>query len=259
MKVEINVNDQLYVNDKWYFDIININDNIVQVRIKYKENPNIENYLYKSINLDKSFFDQVDKDESTKLIRVNLDEKKLRSTIGNLIDRIKIEIDYSFIYEDGGGAASVGNTGGFGAVVAPGVNPVPGQQGTPGSGDISTVLGPSTIKPADLLGKPYKKHQKSLKKKKKSKKQIKKPVLFAENYSEEDNDLKSELLDLINYPEKNEYDILFTNEIKNKIDELVKVSKETIKTYLANLIDFNNTKFKSCSEWLRNAIEKILE
>lgn len=254
--IEININDQLYVNNKWYFDVTGINDNIIQVRIQYKENPNINTFIYKKINLDKSIFTKVE--ELQGFTKCEIDEKILKKTIGNLITRIKVEKDYSFIFEDGGGVATSANSGGMGAVVSPGINSTPGVMGTAGSADISTTLGPSTMY-NDLLGKSFKQHEKDQKKKKKKK--IVTPIIQLENLDNKTNDntLKTLILDMIDYPVNNEYDLLFIKKIKENSQLLMSSSSEVIKKYINDLIELNKSKIKYCSEWFVLQIEKISE
>lgn len=255
--IEINVNDQLYVNNKWYFDVTGINDNIIQVRIQYKENPNINTFIYKNLNLDKSIFTKVEKIHS--FTKCEIDEKILKKTIGNLITRIKVEKDYSFIFEDGGGVATSANSGGMGAVVSPGINSTPGVMGTAGSGDISTILGPSTMYD-DTLGKSFKQHEKD-KKKKKKKQRIVTPIIKLENLDVKTNDntLKTLVLDIIDYPIDNEYDLLFIDKIKENSDLLMNSSSEVIIQYITDLIELNKSIITLCSEWFVLQIEKIKE
>lgn len=251
--IVITTNDQLYVNNKWYFDVIDINDNIIQVRIQYKENPNINNFLYKNINLDKTIFTKVE--EYKTFIKCEVDENKLKQIIGNLISRIKVEIDYSFVFEDVGVATSA-NSAGMGAVSMPGVNSTPGMTGSAGSADISTVLGPS-VKYNDEIGVAFNKND--TKKKKRKKLIIKTPVIKLENLNtiQDENQLRTKILDIIDYPIDNNYDKLFINNIKEKKSFLMNSSTEVIKQYINDLISLNKSLIKNCSEWFINQIEKI--
>lgn len=244
MEIEVNINDQLYVNNKWYFDVTNINDNILQVRIQYKENPNINNYIYKHINFDYKLIDKIEKTNG--LIYCTIDEKKLRNVIGNLINRIKVEPNYSFLFEDGSG----GDGGGFGDISMPGLSGVPGVPGSAGSGDISnTSLASSYIKPIDLFGE---------RPKKKKKRKVKAPFIKIESIDNSLNEVKTIILEIIEYPELNSTDTLFIDDIIIKKDILMNSGIDTIIQYFNDLININKSLYNSCSDYIKNKINNII-
>jgi len=251
--IEIKINDQLFVNNKWYFDIVDINDNIIKVRIQYKENPNIEKYLYKNINIDKSLFDKVE--EYKYFFKCTIDENKLRQNIGNLISRIKIEKDYSFIYED---AAVAANSAGMGDVAAPGINSTPGAYGSVGSADFGA---PAYTTPSEkpnmgsnVVG------EKKKKKTKKDKIKLKTPTIKLETFSNinDINDIKTNILNLIDYPDLNKHDLYFVELInKNKV-VLMNSSIPVVQKFMDDLKQLNNELYSFCSEYFMDEIEKII-
>lgn len=252
--VEIKINDQLFVNGKWYFDVIDINENIVQVRVQYKENNDFKDYLYKSINLDKDLFEKVETIDNTNLINCEIDENKLRRAIGNLMSRLRIEMDYSFMFEDVG-VATAANSAGFGDVSMPGINSTPGAEGSAGSGDISTTLGGSTVTPVPELGEPWDKH----KKRKKKKPTLKSPIIHLEsvNLLNMDSELKTNLLNIMDYPAENAYDHAFITDMTRKKDILMGRSKEVIVNYVNDLVELNKHIYDECSDWLKNELDSI--
>lgn len=249
--IMIKVNDQLFVNNKWYFDIVDINDNIVKVRIQYKENPNIEKYLYKNINLDKTLFDKVEEDQY--FFKCTIDENQLRKSIGNLISRIKIENDYSFVYED---AANAANSGGMGAVTSPGINSTPGVSGTAGSADFgATTTLPASTKPdmgSNVVGEKKKKKQKKI--------TLKTPTIKLESFSNSNiiNDVKNNILNILEYPELTKYDLYFCDIILKNKNILMNSSLDVIQKFMSDLKNLNADSYSFCSEYFMNEIEKII-
>lgn len=248
--MNIKIGDQLYVNGKWYFDVLDVQDGTVVIRIKYKENPRKEVYSYRPIALDANLFTNVQ--EKSFFKTCNIDNNQFKQVIGSLIDRIAKEGDISKIFEDGMGDVSM-----------PGVNATPGMTGTSGSGDISVF--PKSTLGFEIVSKDYKRIRKKMKTKA-SDAIIKTPVInltsVKESLEEEestpdqtDNEYKTLVFDLLDYPTDNDYDVKFIKVINKIRPTFVESSAETIKSYFRNLYTLNKTLIKNkTSEWFQNNI-----
>lgn len=125
---------QLYVNNKWFFDVLESKDEQLLCRIKYKEAPNREYFLYKTIKIDENLL--LIEESNEIYITCKIDEKMLKNLYGSLIDRIIKESNpYKYKMNEDGSDAS--NTAGMGSVSQPGLSGIPGVPGTAGSGDIN--------------------------------------------------------------------------------------------------------------------------
>lgn len=82
---------QLFVNNKFYFDVKKIDGDNAKIRIKYSETAKKDFYLYKTITLPVSLFKDIQ--EYGFLYTCNINEKDLKFKIGSLIDRIAVEQD----------------------------------------------------------------------------------------------------------------------------------------------------------------------
>ncbi len=162
----INIGDQLYVNEKWFWDVIGITNDMAIIQIYYI-------FGYPKPQITRKSFKYPIKDifiESESMYKnTSIDENKLRKVIGNLIDQILIQdnILESIILEDGSGTAAVSTSSstGMGAVTSPGISCTPGVPGTSGS-DVAVggkFLGASSPNGFNFI-KKYKKRKKTDKK-----------------------------------------------------------------------------------------------
>lgn len=243
--MKINTNDQLYVNGKWYFDVFDVKDSNIVVRIKYKENPKIETYLYKKIVLPLELFKDVTEKGFVKYCKI--DNMQLRNQIGGLVDRIAKESDVNALFED---------VGGMGDVSMSGISSVPGVPGDAGSGDVGGLFPKSSV--GFQIVSPYLKKMRKKIKTVAGKSIIKKPIInLSENNEteESDSEYKTKVFDFLDYPTDNEYDIKFINVINNQRNAFLNVSSDTVKAYFRNLYKLNKTLITSkTSEWFQNNI-----
>jgi len=243
--MKINTNDQLYVNDKWFFDVFDIKDSNIVVRIKYKENPKIETYLYKKIALPLELFKVTNKKGFVTYCKV--DNMQLRNQIGGLIDRIAKEQDITALFED---------SAGMGDVSMSGISSLPGVPGDSGSGDVGGLLPASSV--GFQILSPYLKKSRKKIKTVAGKSIIKQPIinLKENNETEEsDSDYKTKVFDFLDYPTDNEYDIKFIDVINKNRNAFLNVSADTVKAYFRNLHKMNKTLITSkTSEWFQNNI-----
>ncbi len=272
--VKINVHDQLFVNKKWFFDVIDVTDNKIKIRVKYKENINIPKYLYKTISLPKALFINVV--DNTIYKSCAIEDRKLRLEIGGLVDRIAKEKNIyaviesktvpQLIIEDAiieDAIASVGNTAGMGAVVNPGLSGIPGVPGAFGSGDLAnSTFGNKTVgfekqSPAGL-NPLFKVMSKTAFKKKKKKKAFKEAIFInsTETINETDtnqiltdNDYKLKLYTFLDYPYDRDIEIDIINEISSHRAEFLNATVERIKYYLTSFYKINETLIKkNCTD-----------
>jgi len=258
--MELKPNDQLYVNNKWYFDVKSIDGQDIKIRIKYFEGTNKQLFLYKIIKLPLELFKNIE--DYKFVIKCTVIERDLKQQIGGLIDRLVKESDITQIVED------------MGAVVSPGINSIPGMTGSAGSGDIAS-FGGTSVMPSNEFGleilpkanrKKIKKllqggsHTKNPTKNGKSS-IIKTPIinLFKENNEidvlQSDNDYKLLVYQLLDYPADNEYDIKFIDVINDLRSNFLDTSSQRIKQYFKDLYNTNKTLIKDkCSEWFVNNI-----
>jgi len=267
----IQTSDQLYINNKWYMDVLSMDETNMTVRIKYYEGANKSYYLYKEIKLPISLFTDLSQKEF--IIFAKVDESELRDIIGNLINRIVKEQDITKLLED----ANISNTSGMGNVVSAGMSGIPGVTGSSGSGDISSIL-PKNEYGLEIDPKINKKSRKKLLSKPKSQKRalIDSNVIDLSNYlikyvvldtllkedvlEETDNDYKLKLYQFLDYPTDNDMDIKFIESIEKNRAEFLSMSKSRIVQYLNDLYKTNKTIIdKKCSEWFQNNIQILAE
>lgn len=246
---DLKIGDQLFINNKWYFDIVNIDKDSITVRIKYYEGTTKQYYLYKIIKLPIVIFTNCEKYNF--IYKCNIDNIMLKKQIGGLIDRLVKEIDINTILE---------NTGGMGAVVSPGLSGTPGLPGSAGSGDISNgnIL-PSNEYGLQIVPKSNIKKIKKILKKKSHSPLIKQPIinLFKENLdiTNTENDYKRKLYEFLDYPTDNDWDIKFIMIINEWRPTFAEISNDRIKEYFKTLYNINNTLIKTyCSDWFQNNI-----
>ena len=132
----INIGDQLFINNKWYWDVMGISNDMAIIQVYYM-------YGYPKPQISRTSFKFPIKDmflEEDNLYKiVSVDETLLKKTIGNLINQILIQDSIlESVNEDGGAAASgvaMASTAvsGMGAVTSPGSPSTPGVSGTAGS------------------------------------------------------------------------------------------------------------------------------
>lgn len=136
----IKIGDQLFVNNKWYFDVIGIYGEDLLIQIFYMFGYPKQQITRKAFKINKNLIFIEKENDIYKYVSIS--ENKLKTLIGTLIDQILIQADLdlsivvkeSIINEDGGVAvASAGTTTGMGAVVSPGSPTTPGVSGTAGS------------------------------------------------------------------------------------------------------------------------------
>ena len=135
----IKIGDQLFVNSKWYFDVIGIYGEDLLIQVFYMFGYPKSQITRKTFKINKNLIFIEKENDIFKFVSVS--EPKLKLIIGNLINQLLIQTELDFesnsesnINEDGGVAiASVGTTAGMGAVVSPGSPTTPGVSGTAGS------------------------------------------------------------------------------------------------------------------------------
>ncbi len=261
--MEILKNDQLYINSKWYFDVVDV-ANLVTVRVKYSEAIDKGPYIYKNIKIPKEVIKVTEEKNGIKYCKIN--EIDLKKIIGGLIYRLHKESDLNYILEDGANAA---NTAGMGAVSFGTMSGTPGIPGGAGSGDIagavkvaSTKAGTGTL-PGNEFGlqihPPVNKKIRKKIKTKAGKTIVKQPVLnLSENVeieSESDVEYKTKLFDFLDYPTDNEYDMKLLKIINIHRSEFLSMSSQRIKLYLNDLYTLNLTLITNrCSDWFKNNI-----
>lgn len=239
--MNIQVSDQLYVNNMWYFDVADVKDSNIVVRIKYKENPKVETYLYKKIALPLEIIKDVREQGLIKYCKI--EPMQLRNQIGGLMDRIAKEVDINKIFEEFG----------MGDVSMSGIASIPGVPGDPGSGDIGGVFPKNSV--GFQIYSPYMKKSRKKIKTVAGKSIIKQPIIsLKENNEEEtDNEYKTKVYDFLNYPTDNEYDIKFIHVIDKQRGSFLNCSSDTIKSYFRNLYKLNKSLITNkTSEWFQN-------
>lgn len=266
----IQPNDQLFINNKWYFDVLSVEGDSVKVRLKYNEAPSKKFYTYRTLKLPLNMFQESVKDQF--IVRCKVHEPSLKLQIGGLINRLAIEPDMlqfseSLVKED---VAAAGAGGGMGAVVNPGMSGTPGQIGSMGSGDIASPVKYASTKRAtgalpksefglQIHSKSNMRHiNKSAKKQKGT--LIKKPVMsIAENneidVTNSDHDYKTKIYTFLDYPTDNELDLQMIGIIAEYRPEIIDTSAERLVQYFRDLYNTNKALIKNkCSEWFQNNI-----
>lgn len=259
--------DQLFVNNKWYFDVTEAQDSIIVVRVRYKENPKVENYIYRTIAIEKNLIKDITPHSFVK--KCKIDERTLRNVLGSLVDRIAKEQDVTTIFEDAS-LAGPANTAGMGAVVMPGINSTPGVMGSFGSGDkpatkmkVQKKL-PSNAIGLEILPKERIKQRKKIKTHKGTP-IVKNPILdltkskVSEALTDDDtvNDLefKNNFFAMLDYPTDNETDMIMIDAMNGQRKKCLNVSGEIIKRYIKDFYTLNKTRITSeCSEWFQNQL-----
>ncbi len=246
---------ELYVNNQWFFDVLDKAENeSILVKIKYKEAPNREYVLNKTVKLPINLL-TIEEDCSTYL-KCKIDLTKLKSLWGSLVDRIvKEKNPYALpVNEDGGAGggaaagggvacATAGNTGGMGAVSNPGLSGVPGVPGTAGSGDIATGLfGKKKKGKAFGYSKIPASSSSNLKKALMNSLGMKKEELAV--VDETSSDYKKKLYDFLDWPWKNDTEIETISEINTNRKEFETCTPAIIKTYLKDMWDMNKSLIK---------------
>jgi len=287
MECEFTIGDQLYVNNKWYMDVIDITDESISLQIKYSESTN--NYIYyKTIKLPINIFSNCEKKDVITYCKAN--EIELKRTIGSLINRLVKEKDILRILEN----SLIEN--GMGAVANPGLSGVPGVPGAAGSGDISGGVSPSSISVANSFVKLKKKKNNKKKKQqsvlpkntfgldfdretnkksrdtikklsdlgKKMKPLIKSPILLNnENIDVEidtDSKYKKDVFEFLDYPVDNDIDNDLIQSINRERNKFIKLSAELVKHYLTKFYKLNKTLIKfEASDWFNNEILKLID
>lgn len=237
---------QLYVNNKWFFDILESKDGQLVCRIKYKEAPNRQYYLYKDVKIDEKLLSV---DESNDIFIVcKIDEKKLKDLYGSLIDRIlKEQNPYLFsVNEDA--SATVASTAGMGAVSQPGLSGTPGVPGTSGSGDLNVGNGVKNNKFT------YTKSGTRLKKALIDLLSMKEDL---SNYNPEtDSDYKKLVYEFLDYPWTVDLEIQVVKEASKDRDVFSNTSTSRISEYFKDLYTLN--KFAIDSNCSNEFINKLL-
>lgn len=250
--MEFKSGQQLFVNGKWYMDVVSVDGESIKVRIKFYEGQSKDFFQYKTIKLPSKLF--MNCQEDSFLIRCTVNETELKKNIGSLINRLVKELDILKVFEDG-----------MGAVANPGLSGTPGVPGSAGSGDINAggILPPSEFG-MQIHPKVNAKIRKKLKTKT-GKPIVKQPVisLHKENVEtiELDNTINSEpdyklnLYQFLDYPTDNEYDIKFIDTINKWRPTFLEISSQRIKQYFKDLYNVNKSLIKDkTSEWFQNNI-----
>lgn len=261
--MELKQNDQLYVNGKWYMDVIEIVDNVVTVRIKYYETSKQNYYLYKNIKLSTTLFSDINDTGIIKTCKIN--EILFKKQIGSLINRLVKESDITSLFED---------VAGMGAVSNPGLSGIPGVPGSAGS-DVSNTSMPISVMPGNSFGleidTPLNKKIRKKLKTKIGKSIIKSPIINlykegVEFVDDENNVLvlpdknkdisyKNTLYTFLDYPAEIDYDINFIEIISSHRAEFLSMSMDRIILYFKDLYKLNKSLItKKCSDWFNNNI-----
>jgi len=147
MEINFIKGDQLRVNDKWFFDVTQVEDNQITVRIKYKLSATNNTLVSKEFTLPNTIFLIKSKDNNTNVIYVNIDDKNLNKYFGSFKNFLYREEDIYKLFEDSS-YVSGGSVDGMGALVSPSA-----ETGGFGSGDIQQVVGFHTqLSPIATLG-----------------------------------------------------------------------------------------------------------
>lgn len=251
--MELIKGQEIFVNNKWWFDIVDIKDGKVHCKIEYVEGTPDNKKHYKIIKIDQNKFTKGDDQ-----IHWSIDETWMKKEFGSLVNRIIKSQNIYSLFED---AASAGNTGGMGAVSMAGLSGSPGVPGSAGSGDISgPALGPSvkyfpkgTYGISDL-SKNIKQLRKLAKKGKLNKMGVKKPLLDVLKENSEidtfsENDFKRKLYDFLDYPWERENELAIIDTINDQRPEFGNISSDRIIQYLQDLWKVNYSFIKSgCSD-----------
>jgi hypothetical protein len=268
----IQKNDQLFVNNKWYFDVMDVEGDSVKVRIKYYEAPTKNFYHYRTIKLPKTFFQNCVQDNF--IVRCQIHEPQLKLQIGGLINRLAIETDVlslaeriNHIKED---VAAAGDGGGMGAVVNPGMSGTPGEIGSMGSGDISTQIRYGSTKLGITPNREFglqiqsKSNMKHIRKSAKKQKGvlIKKPIMTIGESNDpqievtnSDHDYKTSIYTFLDYPTDNENDLQLIGCVAEYRPDMLEISAERLVQYFRDLYKTNKALIKDkCSEWFQNQI-----
>lgn len=255
----ISSNDQLYVNNKWYFDVKAIDGDIIKVRIKYYENSQKDFYIYKVIKLPLNIFKNPVKDNF--IVRCTVIDRELKLQIGGLINRLVTEPDILQLAE------GLKTNEDMGAVSNPGLSGTAGQIGSFGSGDIAShpTTGSSKLLPKGEFGLQIvsKKNRKHIAQT--SKKQhgvlLKTPILHLQKENVDatntntDNDYKNSVYTFLDYPTDNEYDGQLIDMMSQHRAELINISAERVIQYVKDLYNTNRAFIRNkCSEWFQNNI-----
>ena len=258
------VGNELYVNNKWYWDIVSINENKIEVRIKYRES---DTYNYKTIKLPKELFR--DGSMVDNVIHVNIPKNELKKIIGNLVNRMIEEPNIYDIFENAV-SASPGNTGGMGAVANPGLSGTPGALGSAGSGDISghidfgmQKIPAHNMKHINQITKKKKKKKKKDKKKKEENFILKQPIINLVSEDSEvkitDNEYKRQFYEFLNYPVTSGNDELVLNTISKNKSEFLTISSDRLKAYLKLFYNTNKSFINNkTSDWLQNYLLNLI-
>lgn len=275
-KYNFQKNDQLFVNGKWYFDVLDVENDSLKVRLKYYEAPTKNFYTYKVIKLPKNLFQDCVVDNF--IVKTQVHEPSLKQQIGGLINRLAKEPDVvqfaeSLKINEDAAAANGSNTGGMGAVANPGLSGTPGQIGSYGSGDISaTVKYASTkngVTPKNSFGlqivsKSNMKHNRKSSKKQKGT-LLKQPILSVSEAADidvtnSDHDYKTSIYTFLDYPTDNEIDLQIIGLVSEFRAEMLEISKERLVKYFRDLYNTNRALIKTkCSDWFQNSILNLAQ
>jgi hypothetical protein len=243
--------NELYVNNKWFFDVISITEASLEVRIKYKEAQNRQYELYKIVKLP---IDLVTIEETkNNLIYCTIDNTKLKTLWGSLVDRIVKESNPYNIKINEDASSDGGNTVGMGDVSNATLSGTPGVPGGAGSGDIyNTVISSSTLYRGAKSNKPNKEN---LKKALLNILGMKEDLQYGDNT---DNDYKVLVYQFLEYPWTKDIEIDLINEILEWKAEFLDASPVRIKLYFKELFDLNSSLINSkCSDTFINQISQL--
>lgn len=279
--MELEKGHQIYINNKYFLDVIEIS-NKLKLRVKYKENDNDNFFKYTEIDLPLNLFQNCKGNEEYGIIYCNISNIELKKHIGGLINKMVKEPNIYELFENAI-SSTPGNTAGMGSVSMPSMSGTPGIPGGSGSGDISGFLSTGSKSSAHThfdfgmqkLPKGNKKHldlftPKSKSSKKKSKKkQPKTPVFNTLNVSENidinidtqtENSYKAELFNFLDLPVNNDYDKYILDAIGKYRNDFKLISSERIKNYLKIFYETNKNYLNTyASENILNNILKLAE
>lgn len=265
-KIELNIGDEIYVNGKWYWDVINVDTVNVTVKIYYtKEYPGLNKSNSSNIKIPIDGISVHSENNGIKYCLIG--ETLLKKLTGGLYKILKVQSDISdilesanktknkktqesmytsilkfkknLINEDGGASyASAANTSGMGDMTT-----TTSPDGTVISSDTATTLKDvaTPVMPNSNMLKYLKKNRKSL------------DVSKSGNVIKESttDDFKTKLFAFLDYPWQEDVEISVIKLVNEYRNMFVKASTEQIQNYLRNLLstnDFEGTVFNQSTE-----------
>lgn len=217
------VGTDVFINSKWWFDILSIKDGIVEVRVELVDGQ------WKKLQIDQDQFIKAECDCDWKI-----SQEWLQKRFGGIVNKFKISKHTYSLFED---------TSGMGGVAMAGLSGTPGVPGTSGSGDVGDrAFGPFIKRGTygiEDLGKNIKTLKKLVKGGTLNKRGLKKPLLSILKEGSNEPDFLKSLYEFLDYPWSNDTDLSIISEINDWRPEFTKTSSQRIKQYLNDLWKIN--------------------